>query len=144
MAILNPHFGTEHQKGHIMLTGHADTGGSHILLQHTHALDILDNALEKGHGIILDNITIFIDEQHAQIMNIKMLLALLIKAIHILYDELVGPLVLSNLLTAQLIDFGHGFVGQIQCTAAQPAFGYPRMHVGIHDALFHKLLVVRS
>ena len=32
MAILNPHFGTKHQKGHIMLTCYTDAGGTHILL----------------------------------------------------------------------------------------------------------------
>ena len=78
VAILNPHFGTKHQKGHIVLTRYADAGCTHILLQHTHALNIFNNSLEEGHGIVFDNIAIFINQQHAQIMNIKMLLALFI------------------------------------------------------------------
>ena len=142
MAVLNPHFRPEHQKGHVMLAGHADAGGTHILLQNAHSLNVLNNALEEGHSVIFNNVAVFVDQQHTQIMNIEMLLALLVQAVHILHDKLVGLLMLGNFLAAQLINLGHSLMGQTHSTAALPAFCNPGMHVGIDNPLIHKLLIV--
>ena len=144
MAVLNPHFRTEHQERHIMLTRYADAGGANILLQDAHSLNIFIDTLEEGHSIILDNIASFINQQHAQVMNIKMLLALLIQAINIFNNKLMRFLVLDNFLTAQLINLRHGLVRQVHRTAALPAFCNPGMHVRVNNALVHKPFVVRS
>ena len=144
MAVLNPHFRTEHQKGHVMLARNADAGGTNILLQNTHALNILDNALEERHSVVFDYIAVFINQQHAQVMDIEMLLALLIKTVNVFDDEFMRLLVRDNLFVAQLIDFGHSFVRQMHSTATLPAVGNPRMHVGVNNTLFHKLSVISS
>ena len=144
MAVLNPHFRAEHQKGHIMLARNADAGGTNILLQNAHTLNILDNALEERHSIVFDYIAVFINQQHAQVVDIEMLLALLIKTVNVFDNELMRLLVRDNLLAAQLVDFGHGFVRQMHSTATLPAVGNPRMHVRVNNALFHKLSVIRS
>ena len=127
-----------------MLTCNADTGGTNILLQHAHTLDILDNALEERHSIVFDDITVFINQQHAQVMDVEMLLALLIQTINIFNNELMRLLMRDNLLAAQLVDFRHCFMRQVHSTATLPAFSNPWMHVGINNTLFHKLSVVGS
>ncbi len=144
MAVLNPHFRTKHQKRYVVLTCHADAGGTNILLQYAHTLNILDNALEERHSIVFDYIAVFINQQHAQVVDIEVLLALLIQAINIFNNELMRLLMRDNLFAAQLVDFRHCFMRQMHSTAALPAFSNPRMHVGINNTLFHKLSVIRS
>ena len=144
MAVFDPHFRAEHQKGHIMLTCDTDAGSTHILFQHAHTLDILDHSLEKGQGIIFDHITVFVDQQHAQVMDIEMLFALFIQTVDVFYDKLMGPLVFNDLFPAQFIQLGHRFMGQLHRPAALPGFGHPGMDVWIDDAVFHKLTIIGS
>ena len=70
-----------------MLTRNTDARGTYVLFQHAHSLNIFDHSLKKGQCIIFDHITVFIDQQHAQIMNIEMLFALFIQTVDILYDN---------------------------------------------------------
>ena len=53
-----------------MLTRNTDARGTYVLFQYAHPLYIFDHSLKKGQCIIFDHITVFIDQQHAQIMNI--------------------------------------------------------------------------
>ena len=70
-----------------MLTRNTDARGTYVLFQYAHPLYIFDHSLKKGQCIIFDHITVFIDQQHAQIMNIEMLFALFIQTVDILYDN---------------------------------------------------------
>ena len=127
-----------------MLTRNTDARGTYVLFQYAHPLDIFDHSLKKGQCIIFDHITVFIDQQHAQIMNIEMLFALFIQTVDILYDKLMGLLMFNDLLTAQFIELRHRFMGQFHRPAALPGLSHPGMDVRIDDTVFHKLTIIGS
>ncbi len=112
VLVFYPHFRTKHQERYVVFASNANAGSTNIFFQHAHTLDIFNNTLEERQSIIFDYIAIFINQQHTQIMNIKMLLALLIQTIYIFNDELVSFLVRINLALAQLVNSGQSFVRQ--------------------------------
>ena len=142
MTFPYPHLRPEHQEGRIVFPGNADAGSAYIAFQNAHPLDIVKDPLEKGHGVILDHITLVVDQQHAQVISVKLLLVLFIQPVHILYDLSMGFLMLSDLFPGEVVDLGHGFMGQTHRPAALPGIRYPGMHVGIDDTVFHEFIVV--
>ena len=143
MAFPDPHFRAEHQEGHIVAPGHTDAGSTHILLQDPHALDILDAPLEKGQGIVLQYIPVLIHQQHAQVVRIEILFVLFKEPVHILHHILMDFQGLFQLLGRQAHPVGrHGLMVQFPCFAPAPGLRYPRMDVGVYNALLHEFVVV--
>ena len=143
MAFPDPHFRSEHQKGHIVAPGHADAGGAHIFFQDPHALDVFDAPLEEGQGIVLQHIAVFIHQQHAQVVGIEILLVLFEEPIHIFHHILMDFQGSFQFLRRQPHPMGrHGFMVQFPGFAPAPGLRYPRMDVGIYDSFVNELVVV--
>ena len=142
MAFPYPHLRPEHQERNIVFPGDADTGCPYIALQYAHPLDIVNDPLEKRHGVVLDHVALIVNQQHAQVMGIKMLFVLFVQPVHIFHNLGMGLLMLDDLFPCQTVDFGHRFMGQVQGPAALPGFRHPRVHVGIDDPFFHKFIVI--
>ena len=142
MALADPHFRSEHEERHIVFPGDGNAARADIFFEDAHAHDIFNDPLEERHGIVLDDIALVVDEEHAQVVHVEVLLALLVQAVHIAHDELVRLLVFLNLLAAQFVDFRHRLVGQVHGAAALPRLRHPGMDIGIDNAVFHELVVV--
>ena len=142
MAFPDPHLRPEHQKRHIVLPGNAYAGSPYVAFQYPHPLDIFNDTLEKRHGIILDHIALVIDQQHTQVMGIKMLFVLFIQPVHIFHNMGVCFLMFDDLFPGKTVDPGHHFVRQVKGPAALPGFCHPGMYIGIDDTVIHELIVV--
>ena len=142
MAFPYPHLRPEHQERHVVFPGDADTGCPDVALQYAHPLDVVNDALEKGHGIILDHIALVVDQQHTQVMGIKMLFVLFVQPVHVFHNLGMGFLVFDDLFPGQAVDFGHRFMGQVEILTALPGFRHPWVYVGIDDPLVHKFIVI--
>ena len=143
MAFPNPHFRPKHQKRRIMAAGHRNTGRTHVLLQHPHALDIFDASLEERHGVVFQYVADFIHQQHTQIMAVEILLVLFKQAVHILDYILLQLQLVLQLAGRQAHPIHrHGFMVQFPGFAPAPGFGHPGMHVGIQNPFVDKFVVV--
>ena len=125
-----------------MFPGNTDAGRSDIAFQYAHSLDIIHDALEKGHGIIFDYVALAVDQQHTEVMGVKMLFILFIQSVHIFHDMRMGFLMFQDLFPGQTVDPGHGFMGQTEIPAALPGFRHPGMHVRVHDAVIHEFIII--
>lgn len=76
MAFADPHFRSEHQEGNIVAAGHRKARRTTVLFEHTHALNIINAPLEERQGIVFEDIPLFINDDHGQVMGVKILLIL--------------------------------------------------------------------
>ena len=125
-----------------MFPGYADTGCTHIAFKDPYTLNIVNGPLEKRHGVIFDDVSVFIDQQHAQVMGIEMLFVLLIQPVNIFNHLYMFFLMFNELLISQTVHLGHGLMGYPHIPAPLPGFRHPRVHIGIQDPLIHKFIVI--
>ena len=143
MAVPDPHFRPEHQERHIVGPCHTNAGGTHVLLQDPHALDILDAPLEEGQGVVLQHIAFLIHQQHAQVVGVEVLFVLFEQTVHILHHILVPFQGLLQVLEAQTHPMGrHGLVVQFSRFTPVPGLSHPRMDIGIDDSLIDEFIVI--
>ena len=143
MAFADPHFRSEHQEGNIVAAGHRKARRTTVLFEHTHALNIINAPLEERQGIVFEDIPLFINDDHGQVMGVKILLILFKKSIHISQDIFMQLQLPGQFIGRKAHPISrHGLMVLFTGIAATPRLSDPRMDIGIDDALFNELIII--